>query len=91
MSSRWSPDAVAQLDEEMMSIGLPALSSLRKTYSKKYERALARGCITTEVEYYFLKGIADSILAAGTDEKAQVDLLLNEYLQRKRPGKRPKA
>ena len=91
MSARWLPPQVLDLDKELTGAGLPSLSALRKKYSKAYQKTLARGRIVSEVEYYFLKGVADSNVVENAKEKAQVESLLREYLQRVQAGRHRRA
>jgi hypothetical protein len=82
MTCRWLPQRVFEVDKELSLVGLPTLSTLRKKYSKVYRKVIKRGQIISEVEYYFLKGIRDSNVAEDAKEEAQIDFLLEDYLQR---------
>jgi hypothetical protein len=78
MTSTWPPGQVAELDNQLRQRGLLTLSNLRRRYSKRLQSVLKRGRITTEVEYYLVRGaVEDTELTR--DDVTRMQRLLSDF------------
>lgn len=59
MSCDWPLERVIEADGRFLEAGSYSLSEVRKKYSKKYEKIMKKGYLSSDVELYFLKGILD--------------------------------
>jgi hypothetical protein len=66
MTAAWSKDQVAAVDEKLSADDLPTLSEVRARFSKSVRRAVRRGHIENDVEYYAVRNAAE--LSSGADE-----------------------
>jgi hypothetical protein len=83
VSSDWTPQKIAHVEEQLKARGLPSLIGLRKKYSKKYLAILKRGVIKTQEEYFMMKGVLDSsAIEAGAGETATLSKMVEEYEHR---------
>jgi hypothetical protein len=55
----WSPEDVVRCDAELLGLGLPTLSIMRLRFARSVRRALVRGGIKNEAEYYALRNAAE--------------------------------
>jgi hypothetical protein len=84
ISRRWPAERVRAVDQEMQSAGVLTLSESRRRYSVAYSKILERAKITSEVDYYLVKGIRDSGSPdLSAKELATLDQLLNAYEERR--------
>ena len=74
----WRRERVAAIDGELAREGLPSLSAIRAQFSKVIRRAVARGYLNTDVEYYAVRNAAE---VANGDE-GPLWKLLSAYEQR---------
>ena len=77
MTDGWPATNVAALDLELEEAGLPSLSEVRTRFSRSVQRALRRGHIKDDVEYYAVRNAAEM---PGADE-APLWKLLSAYEQ----------
>lgn len=84
ISRRWPAERVRAVDREMQLAGVLTLSESRRRYSGAYSKILERGKITSDVDYYLVKGIRDSGSPdVSAKEMATLDQLLHAYEERK--------
>lgn len=76
MTDDWSQERVAATDTALQQRDLPTLTEMRGRFSKLVQRAVRRGSIKDEVEYYSVRNAAE--LADGE----QLWLLLATYEER---------
>ncbi|MFM5914947.1 MAG: hypothetical protein ACKOPR_09440 [Chakrabartia godavariana] len=74
LSLCWPDEAVAQCDDELLGLGLPTLSSMRLRFDRLVRRALTRGTIKNEDEYYAVRNAVDH---SGPDAEALWTMLAN--------------
>lgn len=55
MTAGWPEEQVASTDLDLTEAGLPSLSEVRKRFSKAVQRAVRRGHIKDDVEYYAVR------------------------------------
>jgi hypothetical protein len=77
MSADWSAEEVAGLDAKFLAEGLPTLSIVRARFWRTVGRALARGRIRGETEYYAVKNAAE--VEPAEDRRDTLWALLAEY------------
>jgi len=68
----FSPDQVAELDQELRAQGIVTLTELRWRHSRQYAAIRERGRIESESEYYLVKGILDEIGPMLWDEEREI-------------------
>ena len=78
MTAGLSGHEVAALDRELAEKGIPTLSEVRATFSRDIQRALRRGHIRNDVEYYALRNAAE----LAENEQEQIWRLIAEYESR---------
>ncbi len=83
-SSDWRLETVADANARFMGAGAPTLSDVRRHFSKRYLRVLARGLIRSEAEYYLVKGVRDGVAHLDASEIEQLDSLLVGFEERVR-------
>jgi hypothetical protein len=83
ISRELSAEQVREVDDRMLSAGLPTLTARRERES--VPKSLKRGTIRSENEFRVLSGRADEIHAdsSKTEEMAQINSLLATYLERR--------
>jgi hypothetical protein len=59
MTSDWPAEEVAALDSRLQAMGLPSLSAVRIRFSQAVARAMRRGQIRDEAEYYAVRNAAE--------------------------------
>jgi hypothetical protein len=59
MISEWPAEDVAALDSRLKAEGLPSLSAVRIRFSQAVARAMRRGQIRDETEYYAVRNAAE--------------------------------
>jgi hypothetical protein len=59
MTDGWPKEQVASTDLALTKAGLPSLSEMRKRLSKAVQRAVRRGRIKDDVEYYAVRNAAE--------------------------------
>ena len=59
MTSDWTTERVDTVDIALKQIGLPTLTEVRGRFSKLVQRAVRRGSIRDEVEYYAVRNAAE--------------------------------
>lgn len=87
MSSHFSQERIAQIDQELLAKGLVSLSELRYRFSKRLIALLKRGEIRNEIEYYMCKGIADNAVLSSEDSEI-VERMLASYERNANAGTR---
>jgi len=75
MTDGWPKEQVASIDLALTKAGLPSLSEMRKRFSKAVERAVRRGRIKDDVEYYAVRNAAELL----DDSQQPLWLLLAAY------------
>ncbi len=75
MTQGWSQERVAATDSLLQREGLPTLTEVRRRFSATVQRAIRRGNIKDDVEYY---AIRNSIELAGS-ERERLERLLASY------------
>lgn len=78
MTDSWTPEQVAAVDLGMQEQGLPTLTEVRARFSKLVRRAVRRGSIKGEVEYYAVQNAAQLL------EGERLLPLLTDYERRPR-------
>lgn len=74
-----TPTEVAKLDSELRLNGIPSLSELRRRYSRDYARAIKRGRIEDESEYYLLRNVLFDPGEKTADEREWLERLISGY------------
>jgi hypothetical protein len=74
----WPRDKVAGIDDELAGEGLPSLSAVRIQFSKVIRRAVGRGSIKNDVEYYAIRHAVEM----ADDDQGPLWELLSAYEQR---------
>lgn len=59
MTDAWPRERVAATDLSLQERGLPTLTDMRNRFSKLVQRAVRRGSIKDEVEYYAVRNAAE--------------------------------
>ena len=73
---------VAAMDRELADKELPTLSEVRAAFSRDLQRALRRGHVQNDVEYYALRNAAE----LAENEREQIWRLIAEYELRSANG-----
>ncbi len=80
MTDDWHPKKIVEIDRELISQGAMSLTEARQRYSRKYARALKRGRIVSDEEYYLLKGVVDGgAVQVGSLEFGIINAMLSTY------------
>lgn len=84
MSLNWPPERVSAADLELRTHGAPTLTEVRLFHSRRYQAILRRGKVTSDQDYYLLKGIRDGA-ANRIDEptSARIDRILSAFEERR--------
>ena len=76
----FSPDQVAELDQQLRAQGIVTLTELRWRHSRQYAEVRDRGSIENESEYYLVKGIVEEIGPVLWDEEREIlDAMTRRY------------
>lgn len=75
MTDSWPQERVAATDLSLQEHGLPTLTEMRRRFSKLVQRAVRRGSIKDEVEYYVVRNAAELT----EDDGERLWLLLAAY------------
>lgn len=59
MTDGWTQERVASVDLALQQQGLPTLTEVRGRFSKLVERAVRRGSIKDDIEYYAVRNAVD--------------------------------
>jgi hypothetical protein len=59
MTEAWPQERVAATDLSLQQQGLPSLTDVRRRFSRLVQRAVRRGSIKDEVEYYAVRNAAE--------------------------------
>lgn len=77
-TDRWPTEKVEAIDDLLIREGLPSLTEMRLRFSKVIRRAVARGVIKNDVEYYAVRNAAE----LANDSPEALWKLLAAYEQR---------
>jgi hypothetical protein len=79
-TSCWTPETVYEADDRFKNAGTLTLSEIRKRYWKGFSKAIKRGKILSESEYFLLKGIVeDGDADISAEERLQAEILLSNF------------
>lgn len=78
MTTGWPDDQVEAMDRDLRDEGLPSLSEVRAQFSKAVHRAVRRGRIKDDTEYYTVRNAAE----LGGQSQEQLCALLAAYEER---------
>jgi hypothetical protein len=80
----FSPEQVAELDQELRAQGIVSLTELRWRHSRQYAEVRDRGSIENESEYYLVKGILEEVGPMLWDEEREIlDAMTRRYERRR--------
>ena len=69
MSFQLKNSDIKFIDETTKELGIVTISDLRRAYSRRYKRVIARGYVKDDTEWYLLKNVL-----FGIDDKHDVDI-----------------
>jgi hypothetical protein len=78
LASSWSREQLKQVDRDFERAGVVTITALLPVFSKEYSKILKRGRISSDIEYFLLKGLYDDGVVP-QDAIERVSKLLETY------------